>query len=313
MSNKERLNHFLQIAESSQTDIPPLPASREQKVSPFYENVAGLVRYTRSHLEPSRPWWNGDLWEERVLQLKILDIYLLEAVQGPLYDDTALYVICYFMKELSSTKLFSTYNSFKERMGDILRNALLPNQMHLTTRENLNHFQACLKRISDGQMDLLYSEAVTKLTARTDTSLLRQVAADPEKKEVVFELAREMGKRIEANVKDRVSKDLTRINTFYLRTLEELRQGTKVLEKSLAATIDKLELYTLFVTKVSEKYPEVFSDVFEEISKQGVDSRKGEFRINKAALLSKFSGIAASPPPLESLEDLKDSAFTQSI
>lgn len=80
--------------------------------------IAALVTDTEKLLEKERPWWNGDLWDERQIQIKILKAALKHI------SDKDLLVDCFFVDRYSNTTLIlpSVYNDFVERLKSLLKN-----------------------------------------------------------------------------------------------------------------------------------------------------------------------------------------------
>src|SRR5262249_41499008 len=93
--------------------------AKPTKVSQFWNAISVLVSDTVNNLEDERPWVNGDLWEERKLQVLILSRALRAAHKS--LDERQLFQDCQVVLQYSTKAFLSKYNSFVSRLRLIMK------------------------------------------------------------------------------------------------------------------------------------------------------------------------------------------------
>lgn len=170
-NNLEELERYHQ--EKLNGELPP-PISLIEKPAPslFCKRIYSLVEFTEKNLSAKRPFWWGNLWDERVIQIKILKHSIKNALMYPLPDDLGLFFDCHFINNHCSTSLFAPkkYNDFKEELNFILQE-IKPSHLNRNTEANMNSIYNKLKKLQENDAERIINQAKLNYAQKLENSV----------------------------------------------------------------------------------------------------------------------------------------------
>lgn len=280
MQNKEEMQKYLMALQKASTAASTPPRS-SRETSVFFYHIKQLYLDTKKLLEPERPWWNGDLWEERKFQVEILKIALNEVLKNLYRDDSQLLAHSTFIRNHCSTAfLWSKYNFFYERLSEILR-TVESNQINLMLKANINYY----KRRAEH-----FENEISKMVAREAKSLYvtKKIEETPVYIALQEKLTGMSGDDILLGIvkiiRNGVAKEIQAIKSAFAEILNEANQKDKVMRSAFESIRGEFYLNWEILGQFKSRYPKEYEELEGSILNKGfVLTHPKEFQSDRAA------------------------------
>lgn len=241
---KKELADYLSLKTKISEDIDKAPTSSGKPLQPsvFYRDMKFLVDETKKILELERgAYWYADLWQERSLQIAILEASLAEVKKDSMYsDDLTLYCDAHIVERSITTSLFpSVYNEFKDRLVHILENIKL-SQMH-------RNYDSSAVKLRVGEAFLLAEQAYSKTLENSETAQdLRKRMKEITNTDLINGLKQELSLQFSVQI-NKIKKSYAVKEAALLKELDDKNAALR------AKTVES-DRNTHLISKFKEKY-----------------------------------------------------------
>ncbi len=259
--NKE-MRELIAYEEKKQSRILYIADLQGRKTSAFYRSINNLVIEAEKIVEDERPWWNGNLWAERKVQLSILRAALTEAYYTQ--NDSELFVDCHFTLKNSTNNFFpSKYDDFKNSLKKILDN-FRHQEMHLSTCRIIQDLRKRIEKLETVQnkqtVQSLKKQYVDNLRVDDDQRLLEEKLRTVSGDKILINIINELRKNTE--------RELLKIRENYMNTLHEIDDNNRNMQNAFLGLANNLRITSEMLQKLAVEHPEYWKVLEDEFLSQ---------------------------------------------